>query len=89
MERNRAYDDEKARNGGVSLRFDSYFKALPELKPEVLLEIGFARTAPNEPRDFTSWALERALQANVDVIDNRASPMYQKKIDKVGPGVIC
>ncbi len=73
VERNRAYDDEKARNGGISLKFDSYFKALPELKPEVLLEIGFARTAPNEPRDFTSWALERALQANVDVIDNRAT----------------
>ena len=73
VERNRAYDDEKARNGGVSLKFDSYFEALPELKPEVLLEIGFARTAPNEPKDFTSWALERVLQVNLDVVDNRAT----------------
>ena len=72
VERNRAFDDAKGRNGGVSLRFDSYFNPLPELKPEVLLEIGFARTAPNEPKDFSSWALERTLQANVDVIDNRA-----------------
>ena len=69
VQRNRAFDDAKARNGGLSLRFDSYFNPLPELKPEVLLEIGFARTAPNEPKDFTSWALERALQANVDVED--------------------
>ena len=40
VQRNRAFDDAKARNGGLSLRFDSYFNPLPELKPEVLLEIG-------------------------------------------------
>ena len=71
-DRNRAYDDEKAQNGGISLKYDSRFPVAPGLKPEVLLEVGFARTAPNEPRDFTSWAMERALQANVDAIDNRA-----------------
>jgi hypothetical protein len=43
------------------------------LKPEVILEVGFARTTPNEPREITSWALERALSAGVDVIDNRAT----------------
>jgi hypothetical protein len=73
VERNRSYDDEKAQNGGVSLKYDSHFTAAPGLKPEVLLEIGFARTAPNEPRDFTSWALERALEAKVDVVNNRAA----------------
>lgn len=72
VERNRVYDDEKAQNGGVSLKYPSHFAALPGLKPEVLLEIGFARTAPNEPRDFSSWALERALQVKIDVTDNRA-----------------
>jgi hypothetical protein len=71
-QRNRAYDDEKAQNGGISLRYDSHFPVAPGLKPEVLLEVGFAQTAPNEPRDITSWALERALQADMDVIDNRA-----------------
>jgi len=86
VKRNRAYDDERARNGGISLELDSYFKALPELKPEVLLEIGFARTAPNEPRDFTSWALERALQANVDVIDNRATAVKCFNPGSVHPG---
>lgn len=72
VERNRAYDDEKAQNGGISLKYDSWFSAAPGLGPEVLLEVGFARTAPNEPRDVTSWALERALQAQVVVVDNRA-----------------
>ncbi|MBK8869550.1 MAG: nucleotidyl transferase AbiEii/AbiGii toxin family protein [Elusimicrobia bacterium] len=72
VERNRTYDDEKAQNGGIGLKYASHFTPLPGLKSEVLLEVGFARTAPNEPRDVTSWALERALQAKVDVVDNRA-----------------
>jgi hypothetical protein len=73
VERNRAYDDEKARNGGISLKYDSHFAAIPGLRPEVLLEVGFARTAPNEPRDFGSWAYDRVLQAELDVIDNRVN----------------
>jgi hypothetical protein len=72
VERNRAYDDEKAQNGGISLKYGTHFTAVPGLKPEVLLEVGFAQTAPNEPRNITSWALERALQAKIDVMDNRA-----------------
>lgn len=35
----------------------SHFPPTPKLKPEVLLEVGFDKTAPNEPRDFGSWAL--------------------------------
>jgi hypothetical protein len=72
VERTRAYDDPKAQNGGISLKYDSHFGALPELKPAVLLEVGFARTAPNEPRDISSWAAERALRTELDVKDNRA-----------------
>lgn len=71
-ERNRAFDDEKAQNGGISLKYDPYFDPLPGLKPEVLLEAGFAKTAPNEPRDFSSWALDKALAAGLRVTDNRA-----------------
>jgi hypothetical protein len=73
VERNLAYDDARAQNGGISLKYESHFPIAPALKPEVLLEVGFARTTPNEPRDITSWALERALSAGVDVIDNRAT----------------
>ena len=74
VERNNVYDDEKAQNGGISLKYHSFFAAEPELglKPEVLLEAGFARTAPNEPRDFSSWALDKALDSDLKVVDNRA-----------------
>ena len=41
-------------------------------KKEVLLEAGFDKTAPNEPRDFSSWALDRAREKKVEVRDNRA-----------------
>lgn len=72
VERNRDYDDPKAQNGGISLKYESLFPASPELKKEVILEAGFDKTAPNEPRDFSSWALERARDAIRGVIDNRA-----------------
>jgi hypothetical protein len=72
VERNRVFDDDKARNGGISLRYDSLFATLPELRPDVLLEAGFTQTAPHEPRDFTSWAWERASAARLEVRDNRA-----------------
>lgn len=72
VDRNRSYDDEKAHNGGIGLQYDSYFSSVPGLKPEVLLEVGFARTAPHEPRDIGSWALERAIEARLKVVENRA-----------------
>ncbi len=71
-ERNRTYDDERGQNGGIGLKYASRFTPLPALKPEVLLEVGFARTTPNEPRDFSSWALDKALQTGLRVADNRA-----------------
>jgi hypothetical protein len=66
------HDDDKAQNGGIGLRYEPRFAALPGLGPEVLLEVGFDKTAPNEPRDFSSWALDRVLKTGLDVIDNRA-----------------
>lgn len=70
--RNRTYDDERGQNGGIGLLYKSHFTPLPGLKPEVLLEVGFARTIPNEPRDFSSWVLDKALAAGLKVADNRA-----------------
>lgn len=72
VERNTKFDDEKAQNGGISLKYKTHFEPLPGLKTEVLLEVGFARTAPNEARDFSSWVLDQALAAGLDVSDNRA-----------------
>lgn len=71
-ERVRDQDDQKAQNGGIGLGYSSYFEPMPGLRQAVLLEAGFARTAPNEPRNFTSWALERALEVELAVSDNRA-----------------
>ncbi len=72
VRRDRSYDDPKAQNGGISLSYESRFPAAPGLRKDVLLEAGFAKTAPNEPRDFSSWALDRARDSKLDVIDNRA-----------------
>lgn len=71
-DRNRQYDDPKAQNGGISLRYASHFPPAPNLKPEVLLEVGFDKTAPNEPRDFSSWALDKTRKLKLEVADNRA-----------------
>lgn len=71
------YDDERAQNGGIALKYETRFDPLPGIKTEVLLEAGFDRTAPNEPCDFSSWVLDRLLKAKIDVFDNRA------------PGVRC
>lgn len=70
--RNRDFDDAKAQNGGISLKYESHFPAVPGLGRDVLLEAGFDKTAPNEPRDFSSWALDKAQASKADVIDNRA-----------------
>jgi hypothetical protein len=72
VERNRDFDDEQARNGGISLIYNSHFSALAGLRQHVLLEVGFAHTAPNEPQEFSSWAYDRAAQAGLKIKDNRA-----------------
>lgn len=72
VERNRLYDDADAKNGGVSLRYASHFPAAPGIRPDVLLEAGFDTTAPNEPRNFSSWAYARALASKISIRDNRA-----------------
>ncbi len=71
-QRTRTFDDERAQNAGIGLKYESHFASLPGLKPEVLLEAGFARTAPNEPRDFSSWVMDKALESGLKVTDNRA-----------------
>lgn len=71
-ERNPKHDDAKARSGGISLKYDSHFTPMEGLKTEVLLEAGFAQTAPNEPRDFSSWAYDEAIKAGLVITDNRA-----------------
>jgi hypothetical protein len=58
--RDRSFDDlQKFRNGGVRLFYKSFFSVVG-LKEGILLEVGFDRTAPNQPLHISSWAYDRA-----------------------------
>lgn len=82
VRRDSDFDDDKYRNGGILLDYPSVAEQLPGVKEGILLEIGFDVTTPNAPCTITSWALDAALKAQVDIIDNRAvdiacySPAY-------------
>ena len=82
VKRDADYDDDKFRNGGIILDYPSVIEQLPGVKEGILLEVGFDVTTPNSPRTISSWALDAALKAKVNVIDNRAvdvacySPAY-------------
>lgn len=72
VKRDFIFDDaQKYRNGGIRLHYNSHFSA-QGLKEGILLEVGFDRTAPNQPRLISSWAYDRAAVAGVATIDNRA-----------------
>ncbi len=71
------YDDEQLRNGGIRLTYETKAEELFGVKPGILLEVGFDDTTPNTSLDISSWAMEVARAAKVDVIDNRA------------PGILC
>jgi hypothetical protein len=66
------YDDDRLRNGGISLTYETKTEELRGLKPSILLEVGFDDTTPNTAVDISSWAMETARTSKVDVIDNRA-----------------
>ena len=71
-ERDLSFDDEQLRGAGIRLVYPSAFRTLAELKPGILLEVGFDDTTPNEGVDISSWVLEKAGAVGVDFIDNRA-----------------
>jgi hypothetical protein len=71
-ERDTSFDDDQFRSAGIRLIYPSAFQTLPGLKPGILLEVGFDDTAPNEAVDISSWALDKAIAAGVNFIDNRA-----------------
>jgi len=70
--RDRVFDDDKFRSGGIRLHYDSVFDHLADLKEGILLELGFDDTIPNTPRTISSWAYDRASASNVIITDNRA-----------------
>jgi hypothetical protein len=72
VERDLQYDDERLRNAGLRLRYDSNFGAVAGLKEGILLEAGFDQTDPNTAVAISSWAHDFASAQKLDVVDNRA-----------------
>lgn len=67
------FDDEKFRNAGINLHFNSVTESITGVKPAVLLETGFDDTTPNKPVTISSWVLDKAIEVTPEnYIDNRA-----------------
>jgi hypothetical protein len=62
-------DDDKARNAGIRLVYSSF--VVPGHTDGILLEAGYSTVEPSEPRDFVSWAMERAARIP-GITDTRA-----------------
>jgi len=73
VERDTVFDDERFRSAGIRLVYRA-INPLPEgVKDGVLLEAGFDQVQPNQPRDITSWAYDRAVASGLEhETDNRA-----------------
>lgn len=72
--RDEAFDDEKYRNGGIRLLYNTHFTPNIGLKEGILLEVGFDKTTPNKKIDISSWAYDKgasSLESHL-VTDNRA-----------------
>jgi hypothetical protein len=72
VERDTAFDDEKMRSAGIRLLYPSRIGQLAGIKDGILLELGFDDTTPNRPVTISSWAYDAAVNAGVQIRDNRA-----------------
>jgi len=72
VERDTTYDDEKLRNGGLRLSYESAFGPIAGLKDGILLEVGFDQTTPNRAVTITSWIAGFAEKKELKYADNRA-----------------
>lgn len=76
VERDSAFDDEKYRSGGITLKYASLIDSNSALKGGVLLELGFDDTEPAEPKPIFSWAAKKALQS--DIVFHDSDPVKVK-----------
>jgi hypothetical protein len=71
--RDTAFDDtEYYRSGGIRLQYQNAVDIVKGIKEGILLEAGFDDVTPNKTITISSWAYDRAKEAKVEVIDNRA-----------------
>jgi hypothetical protein len=78
--RDTSVDNKDLFSAGIRLTYKNVVTPIEGLREGVLLEAGFAKVTPNEPRDISSWAYDYAA-AKVEIIDNRA-----KAVACYGPG---
>lgn len=73
VERDTDFDNTKSySSGGIRLFYDNLIDPVEGIKEGILLEAGFDRVTPNEKLIISSWAYDRAVGQDVDIIDNRA-----------------
>lgn len=74
VERDHAFDDDKMRNAGIRLNYETKNTVPTGVKEGILLEAGFDVTAPNRPCDISSWVLDHAMNSDAgEFTDNRAN----------------
>ncbi len=66
-------DTENYRSGGIRLFYNNLFDQVEGAKEGILLEAGFDDVTPNSAISISSWAYDKAIESNVNIIDNRAS----------------
>lgn len=71
VERDKVFDDEKFRSGGIRLQYPTQLKSHEDVKVGILLEVGFDTVSPNSPIPISSWAYEYGKD-RAEAIDNRA-----------------
>lgn len=59
--------------GGIRLFYESLTAKVEGAKEGILLEVGFDDVSPNQPITISSWTYDRALEAGVEIADNRAN----------------
>ena len=73
IERDTAFDElECYRSAGIRLHYKNVVNKVDGVKEGILLEAGFDNVTPNAPLTISSWALDRALEAKVDIENNKA-----------------
>lgn len=72
VKRDHAFDNEKFTSGGIRLHYESKTAVVEGVKEGILLEAGFDTVTPNNKLTISSWAFDKAMEAKINVIDNRA-----------------
>lgn len=73
VERDPTFDDTKCyRSGGIRLHYKNTVNKVAGIKEGILLEAGFDDVTPNSSLTISSWAFDKAQEANVDIVDNKA-----------------